>query len=44
MKKYETPILTVIEVDEKDIIATSSGTMTSIQEESDGIWNLDVGN
>ena len=44
MKKYESPILAVIEVDEKDIISTSPGTSTSIQDESDGIWNLDVGN
>ena len=40
MKKYENPILSVVKVDEEDIITTSPGTETTPKDESDGVWDL----
>jgi len=43
MKKYHTPELEVIELSAEDIITSSPGTETTPKEESDGIWDLDLG-
>ena len=43
MKKYITPELEVIELEAADIITTSPGTETTPKDESDGIWDLDLG-
>ena len=42
MKKYINPEIEVVEVKTADIITTSSGTETSLYEENDGIWDLDI--
>ena len=43
MKKYLFPELEIIELDAVDIITTSPGTETTPKDESDGIWDLDLG-
>ena len=43
MKKYENPKFEVIELSVSDIITTSPGTETSIQDETDGVWGINVG-
>ena len=43
MKKYINPELEVIELKANDIITTSPGTETTPKDESDGIWDLDLG-
>ena len=43
MKKYNNPELEIIELEAKDIITTSPGTETTPKDESDGIWDLDIG-
>ena len=43
MKKYINPELEVIELEAADIITTSPGTETTPKDESDGIWDLDIG-
>ena len=43
MRKYNNPELEIIELDVKDIIATSIGTETTPKEDNDGIWDLDIG-
>ena len=40
MKKYENPILDIVEISEDDIITTSPGTETTPKDENDGIWDL----
>jgi len=44
MKKYEIPEIEVVKVLQGDIITTSPGTETTPKDESDGIWDLDIGN
>ena len=43
MKKYNNPELEIIKLDVIDIITTSPGTETTPKDESDGIWDLDLG-
>ena len=43
MKKYINPELEVIELEANDVITTSLGTETTPKDESDGIWDLDLG-
>ena len=43
MKKYMNPEIEVVEVQVNDILTTSPGTETPWYEESDGIWELNVG-
>lgn len=43
MKKYINPELEIIELEENDIIATSLGTETTPKDDTDGIWDLDIG-
>ena len=43
MKRYENPKFEVVELKINDIITTSPGTETSIQDETDGSWDLNVG-
>lgn len=43
MKKYAIPELEITEINTSDIITTSPGTETTPKDESDGIWNLDLG-
>ena len=43
MKKYINPELEIIELKANDIITTSPGTETTPKDESDGIWDLDLG-
>ena len=44
MKDYKTPEIEVIKINSADIITTSPGTETTPKDESDGIWDLDIGN
>ena len=43
MRKYNNPELELIELNADDIITTSPGTETTPKDESDGIWDLDLG-
>ena len=43
MKKYMNPELEIIELNITDIITTSPGTETTPKDETDGIWDLDLG-
>jgi hypothetical protein len=43
MRKYNNPELEMIEIDADDIITTSPGTETTLKDETDGIWDLDLG-
>ena len=43
MKKYLNPELEIIELDVTDIITTSPGTETTPKDETDGIWDMDIG-
>ena len=43
MKKYTVPELEIVELDMTDIITTSPGTETTPKDETDGIWDLDLG-
>ena len=43
MKRYENPKLEVVELAVGDVISTSPVTETSIQDETDGSWNLNIG-
>ena len=43
MRKYNNPELEMIEIDADDIITTSPGTETTPKDETDGIWDLDLG-
>ena len=43
MRKYNNPKLELIELNTDDIITTSPGTETTPKDESDGIWDLDIG-
>ena len=40
---YRSPELEVIELNVADIITTSPGTETPSVEETDGIWDLNIG-
>ena len=42
MKRYESPNLLVVKLDESDIITASPGTETTPKDESDGIWDLNL--
>ena len=43
MKKYMNPEIEVVEIQVTDILTTSPGTETPWYEESDGVWELNVG-
>jgi len=43
MKKYNNPEIEVVKAESSDIITTSPGTETPWYEESDGIWDLSIG-
>ena len=43
MKKYMDPELEIIELEANDIITTSPGTETTPKDETDGIWDMDLG-
>ena len=43
MKKYMNPELEIIELKANDIITTSPGTETTPKDETDGIWDMDLG-
>ena len=43
MKKYMKPEIEVVEIQSTDILTTSPGTETPWYEESDGVWELNVG-
>ena len=43
MKKYVNPEIEVAELSGADIITTSPGTETPWYEESDGVWELNIG-
>ena len=43
MKKYLNPEIEVMDVKTPDIITTSPGTETSKRDETDGIWDLNIG-
>lgn len=43
MKKYINPEALIIDITQCDIITTSPGTETTPKDESDGIWDLDLG-
>lgn len=43
MRKYNNPEFEMIEIDADDIITTSPGTETTPKDETDGIWDLDLG-
>ena len=42
MKKYTTPNFEVTELLKTDIITTSPGTETSVQDETDGNWEIGI--
>ena len=43
MKNYVNPEIEVIELSSNDIITSSPGTETPWYEESDGVWELNIG-
>ena len=43
MRKYNNPELEMIELEKTDIITTSPGTETTPKDETDGIWDLELG-
>lgn len=43
MRKYLNPELEFIELEANDIITTSPGTETTPKDETDGIWDMDIG-
>ena len=43
MKKYMNPEIEVVEINANDVITTSPGTETSVQDETDGVWDLNIG-
>ena len=43
MKKYEIPEIEVVGVFGCDIITASPGTETTPKDDTDGIWDLDIG-
>ena len=43
MRKYTLPEIELRELEVCDIITTSPGTETTPKDESDGIWDLDLG-
>lgn len=42
MRKYINPDLEVLEIDTNDVITTSLGTETTLKDDNDGIWDLDI--
>ena len=42
MKAYTPVKIEIISVDEKDVITSSPGINTTITEEKDGIWDLNI--
>ena len=43
MKNYTNPEIEIVEINTSDIITTSPGTETSPQDETDGVWDLNIG-
>ena len=42
MKKYISPEIDIVEIETSDIITTSPGTETTLKDDNDGIWDLDL--
>lgn len=42
MKKYIFPEIDILEIEMSDIITTSPGTETTLKDDNDGIWDLDL--
>ena len=42
MRKYIIPEIEMIKVSSEDVITTSPGTETSVQDETDGSWQIGV--
>lgn len=42
MKKYIDPELEIVKLESSDIITTSLGTETTLKDDNDGIWDLDL--
>ena len=42
MKKYLSPEIDVVKLNENDVITTSPGTETTPKDENDGIWDLNL--
>ena len=43
MKNYTNPEIEIVEINTSDIITTSPGTETSPKDETDGVWDLNIG-
>ena len=43
MKEYVNPKIDVVKIESADIITTSPGTETTPKDESDGVWDLNIG-
>ena len=43
MKEYMNPEIEVILLNVSDVITTSPGTETSPKDETDGVWDLNIG-
>ena len=43
MEKYVSPEIEVVLLNVSDVITTSPGTETSPQDETDGVWDLNIG-
>ena len=43
MKNYTNPEIEIVEIKSADIITTSPGTETSPKDETDGVWDLNIG-
>ena len=43
MKKYINPEIEITKLSTDDVISTSIGTETSIQDETDGSWQIGIG-
>ena len=43
MKNYTNPEIEVVLLNVSDVITTSPGTETSPKDETDGVWDLNIG-
>ena len=43
MKNYTNPEIEVVEINTSDVLTTSPGTETSPKDETDGVWDLNIG-
>ena len=42
MKKYDSPSIDIIKLGLSDIVTTSVGTETPVEEEEDAIWEIEI--